>query len=107
MSSNTSMRNRFSNNRRSKKEIAQVPATVRPGDLRVHGSGSSWAVFLGDEPVTSNFSCEFAATQAANGIEFRARRTERPCLCCGEPMVSTGPHHRMCNSCRQAAQEIA
>lgn len=26
---------------------------------------------------------------------------ERPCLCCGETILSEGPHHRMCQSCRR------
>lgn len=30
-------------------------------------------------------------------------KAERPCLTCKAPMQSTGPHHRLCNPCRERA----
>ena len=30
----------------------------------------------------------------------KAKRGERPCLCCGQSFLSEGPHNRMCSSCR-------
>lgn len=29
-----------------------------------------------------------------------AGRTRRACLCCGDPFLSTGLHHRLCDTCR-------
>lgn len=28
-------------------------------------------------------------------------RVTRPCLCCGRPFPSAGPHNRLCESCRK------
>lgn len=28
-------------------------------------------------------------------------KTERPCMCCGHPFQSEGPHHRLCSECRR------
>lgn len=30
----------------------------------------------------------------------RLKRGPRPCLCCRETFISTGPHHRLCDTCR-------
>jgi len=98
---------RFGNTRPGKMEIATVPANLEPGTLAVRGSGTTWAVYLGSERITRFFTFHEAAYQAATAIEHRSRLVERPCLTCGEPMLSTGPHHRMCNICRETAQEIA
>lgn len=34
-------------------------------------------------------------------LQKRLKRGPRPCLCCGREMISDGPHHRMCDTCRQ------
>jgi len=34
------------------------------------------------------------------------RPKRRPCLRCGRPMLSDGPHHRLCTGCRAAAADI-
>lgn len=101
------MISRHGNSHASKLEIAPAPANIEPGALTVRGSGKAWAVFHGDVALTTNFTCHFAAVQAANAIEYRSRLVERPCITCGTPMLSTGRHHRMCNTCRANAQEIA
>lgn len=31
----------------------------------------------------------------------RPAKTERPCMCCGNPFQSEGPHHRLCSECRR------
>lgn len=33
------------------------------------------------------------------------RRTERPCMCCGNPFSSEGIHNRLCTSCRHRNSE--
>lgn len=88
-------------------EIAEVPANLPAGALDVRGCGSAWQVFLGDMPVTRPFTYIEAALSAATAIEHRSRLVERPCLTCGETMLSTGRHHRMCPACRESAKEIA
>lgn len=35
-----------------------------------------------------------------NGVAVKAKKPERPCLCCGEPFPSEGIHNRLCNRCR-------
>lgn len=39
--------------------------------------------------------------------DARARRGERPCLCCGETFLSAGIHNRMCNRCRAVSDPLA
>lgn len=31
----------------------------------------------------------------------------RPCLCCGRPFASEGPHNRLCKNCRQRARTLS
>ncbi len=33
------------------------------------------------------------------------KRTIRPCMSCGKPVKSEGPHHRMCNPCRNKSND--
>lgn len=35
--------------------------------------------------------------------EMERQTVERPCLTCGRPFDSEGPHNRMCNECRRRA----
>jgi DNA-binding CsgD family transcriptional regulator len=35
------------------------------------------------------------------------KRTRRPCLCCGQPFMSEGPHNRLCSNCRSKSQEVS
>ena len=34
----------------------------------------------------------------------QASGTERPCITCRRPFLSEGPHHRMCDACRETAE---
>jgi hypothetical protein len=38
----------------------------------------------------------------ALGLQRAARqaKTQRPCMCCGTPFESAGPHNRLCYRCR-------
>lgn len=37
----------------------------------------------------------------------KAKRGERPCICCHRPFFSEGIHNRMCWSCRQQSNALA
>jgi len=91
----------------STKETASVPANLAPGSLQVRGSGTAYAVYLGHTPITGYYTSIVKAMDAATAIENRSRWIERACLTCGGTMLSTGPHHRMCDACRAEAQKIA
>lgn len=65
----------------------------------LRGSGPSFATFRDGQRITpwrERNSAECDALAAEN----RARETIRPCLLCRAEFASTGPHHRMCNTCR-------
>ena len=47
-------------------------------------------------PVSSVYSLLNTASQTA-----RRQEAKRPCMTCGKPFGSEGPHNRMCRSCRQ------
>lgn len=56
-------------------------------------------------------SPEFPTRRAAEGwlatrlqaLPARLRPRHRPCLCCTTPILSDGPHHRLCDGCRGLA----
>ena len=69
--------------------------------LEVRGSGRSWDVLL-DGKVLRNYTDEHVAIADCFAIERRLTpKILRPCLCCGTPIRSEGPHHRLCKTCRR------
>ena len=44
------------------------------------------------------------ARPGAGGYHRKLKTTpRRPCMACGKPFVSAGPHNRLCDECREAA----
>lgn len=64
---------------------------------RVYGPDQGRAIAAGQTP-------EDAIDGAMRAIK-KARRRQRPCICCGVSIMSEGPHHRMCRNCRIGAYE--
>lgn len=67
---------------------------------------AGWYRIMGPEGacVGQPYSGKKAAQQAAERMQAaadsRAKRGERPCLCCGTTFISEGIHHRLCGLCR-------
>lgn len=81
--------------------IKDLRVTAKIGHLAVKGSRGSYAVYDGETKVSKDYTCEYAAAGKATRLEKDAMLRTRPCLCCGTEMKSTGPHHRLCDPCRQ------
>ncbi|MBW4984777.1 hypothetical protein KZZ07_19740 [Mameliella sp. CS4] len=73
--------------------------------FEVKKSGYGWAVF--DRRTRNKVSPQVSSLRAAEDfcrdLNREARRRLRPCLCCGSPFLSEGPHNRMCDRCRRGA----
>lgn len=74
-----------------------MPLEVRP---HLHG----FAVFDGQARVSGLMSRAHAETRM-EAIERERRIKRRPCLSCGDPFLSEGAHHRLCNRCRGRSGE--
>lgn len=62
-----------------------------------------YAVFRGALRLTDELTYMQARARAGElnkQDETASRTVRRPCLCCGAPFQSEGPHNRMCNPCR-------
>jgi len=72
--------------------------------------GYGYAVFDGSERVSAEVSQRAYAEAWLDRMEAERRaakmRRHRPCLRCGEVMLSQGPHHRMCELCRREAGSL-
>jgi hypothetical protein len=64
-------------------------------------SFGAWAVFDGPMMVSHKLSSRYLAERALDRISREQKGRVRPCLRCGEEMVSTHAGHRMCNGCRE------
>ena len=51
-------------------------------------------------------STQALAEMKREKLERAARRKRRPCITCGKPFLSEGPHHRMCAPCRAWASDV-
>ena len=71
--------------------------------LDVRKQGFGWAVFENGEPVTPEVSTRYLAENKRDRMVAERQRRPRDCLCCGATFQSTGPGHRMCKLCRNAA----
>ncbi|MGR3456049.1 hypothetical protein [Pseudooceanicola sp.] len=80
---------------------------IDTGSLEVRQTRLGYAVFSGRDQVSRDFSCEYTACGAATRLEVRSRSKTRPCICCGDQFLSTGPGHRMCNLCRPSEYRAA
>ena len=73
--------------------------------LSVGRYGYGYAVFEGGRPITGALNsvpnAEYRRDQIKAQREKADRSRMRKCLCCPKEFLSEGPHHRMCNSCRQ------
>ena len=48
-----------------------------------------------------------SARRRAERVESKSARVKRSCLnACGRAMVSTGPHHRLCEPCRASLSSL-
>lgn len=68
--------------------------------LSVKKTNGMFAVYDGDERVTTPVGDRHLAQRALEREERRRRGRERSCLTCGHEFWSSGPGHRMCNDCR-------
>lgn len=71
--------------------------------LRIEGNDRHAAVFDGRRQLTGMAEISLAERQLER-IQRARNSRPRPCLCCGKTFVSTGPGHRMCGPCRNAAK---
>jgi hypothetical protein len=83
-------------------------ADVRPGmtlnDLARLGATPT-SVERHVEAGRLTFSRALSRSELLERLSARARAgvRRRPCITCGTPIWSEGPHHRMCGSCRAMA----
>ncbi len=74
--------------------------------LAVCGSKSTcFAVFDGNADRVSGYFETREEAQAERARILRRRKWRR-CIRCNDPMVSYGPHHRMCESCRASVGTV-
>lgn len=75
-----------------------------PGALEIRGSSGFLVVRRADQTVVGGpYSSHGNAITALAGIERRLRPVRiRACLAaCGRNILSTGPGHRLCATCRE------
>ena len=70
---------------------------------QIIGSGRSFAVYRGALRVSGFVTHYDLAAARANALDKITLPTLRACLCCTKNFKSTGRHHRLCDTCRQAA----
>ena len=75
-------------------EVRQVPGT------------RAFAVFRGEEQVSGMRYDRVSVELRCEELARAARRKRRPCITCGKPFLSDGPHHRMCKGCRAWASDV-
>lgn len=76
-------------------------APALPFDVR--GTDRNWAVMQGSTIIRSLNCDRDHALGVADKLTRTARITTRHCLNCVLPFQSQGPHHRLCQTCRNAA----
>jgi hypothetical protein len=72
--------------------------------LSVRAYRYGYAVFEGDTPISgigSLFATQRRRDEIAATRAKAAKVRRRKCLCCEAEVLSEGPHHRLCNHCRQ------
>lgn len=75
--------------------------------LRVARYKGKFAVFDGGNRLSGELEFEIAEDRAAQILTERTRpKRRRPCITCGTPILSEGPHHRMCTGCRHASDPL-
>lgn len=67
--------------------------------IEIRGAGSSWEILQAGRVVARAGRYDRACMVEAR-LTRLARQRRRPCLCCAAPFTSTGPSHRLCNTCR-------
>jgi hypothetical protein len=73
-------------------------------ELQIVGKGLSNWIARGGQILAGPYTSHQNAVAALRGVEARLRPvTLRRCLCCGQPITSTGRGHRLCPSCREQA----
>lgn len=76
--------------------------SLRGARVEQSGPNRSWRVVAADgRPLSGGTSARELALDMLDDMRRRARRRERPCISCGTPIHSEGPHHRMCATCRR------
>ncbi len=75
------------------------------GRLTVRETAKDFAVFDPDgvrisDPVAAREKAIALLKTKQAAADRAARRTIRPCLCCGSSFASQGIHNRMCDRCR-------
>lgn len=69
-------------------------------EVRIVGSGKSWALFLGEKLVGRSDGFDHALTKARK-IEDRLHRSTRPCMCCQRLFEAVGRFNRLCSHCKE------
>lgn len=87
---------------------------ARPGCYRVqHLSGMGYVVLdpSGQVIRDSQTPCKVRAEQQRDTLQReadqKAKRIDRPCLCCQRVFASAGIHNRMCDACRRQSLGLA
>ena len=70
---------------------------------QVIGAGRSFAVYRGALRVSGFMTRYDHAAARAYTLDKVSLPTLRRCMCCTRNFKSTGRHHRLCDTCRQAA----
>lgn len=73
------------------------------GRHQIIGSGRSFAVYRGPLRVSPFLTHYDSAAAKANRLDKISLVTLRSCMSCKTNFKSTGHHHRLCDTCRQAA----
>lgn len=72
--------------------------------LDIRGAGASWSILRDGRVIAGPYTAHQNAVAALRGVERRLAPSRIvACLCCGADLRSTGPGHRLCPACREAA----
>lgn len=87
---------------------------ARPGSYQVqHPSGIGYVVLAPSGQVIRDSQTPFKvrAEQQRDVLQReadqKAKRIDRPCLCCQRVFASAGIHNRMCDACRRLSNALA
>lgn len=72
----------------------------------VQGAGSTFYVLKDGSEVCGPFYKWYEADAAKDRMIRKDKQRKRPCLRCRKEFTSEGPHNRLCDQCRQVANDM-